>query len=156
MVNIMITKDSVVEFHYKVTDAEGNLIDQSGEGEPLKYLHGYNNIVPGLESQLQDKETGAKFEAKVPADLAYGEKNDALVQQVPAAMFQGVENVEIGMGFSAQTPQGPVEVTVVAVEDEMVTVDGNHPLAGKDLTFDVEVVSVREATAEELEHGHAH
>lgn len=151
-----IANNHVVEFNYTLKDDEGNVLDQS-QGEPLAYLHGHQNIIPGLESQLLGKSVGDKFTASVePAD-AYGEFDDAAVQEVPLENFQGVDNIEPGMQFQSQTEDGHVMlVTVKDVQDDMVIVDANHPLAGKKLHFDVEVTGIREASPEELQHGHAH
>ena len=150
-----IAQNSVVLFNYKLTNAEGETLDQS-QGEPLAYLHGAGNIIPGLENALLGKTAGDKFTVTVPAAEAYGEYNADLVQEVPANMFQGVDNIQAGMQFQAQTEDGVQIVTVKSVEGDIVIVDANFPLAGQDLTFDVEIVEVREATAEELEHGHVH
>lgn len=152
-----INNNQVVQFHYTLKDDEGNIIDQSPEGQPFAYLHGYQNIIPGLEAQLVGKAVGDKFTASVePAD-AYGEFDDAAVQEVPRENFQGVDNIQAGMQFQSQTEDGHVMlVTVKDVQDDMVIVDANHPLAGKKLHFDVEIADIREATPEELQHGHAH
>ena len=152
-----INNNQVVQFHYTLKDDEGNIIDQSPEGQPLAYLHGYQNIIPGLEAQLVGKAVGDKFTASVePAD-AYGEFDDAAVQEVPRENFQGVDNIQAGMQFQSQTEDGHVMlVTVKDVQDDIVIVDANHPLAGKKLHFDVEIADIREATPEELQHGHAH
>jgi len=151
-----IEQDKVVEINYTLKDKEGNVLDASN-GQPLAYLHGHGNLIPGLEKALEGKEPGDKFTVTVPAAEAYGERHDALVQKgIPKEMFQGVENLEVGMRFEAQTEQGPQSVEITEVTDEGVTVDGNHPLAGQDLTFDIEVVAVRDATDEELAHGHVH
>ncbi|MFW2176898.1 MULTISPECIES: FKBP-type peptidyl-prolyl cis-trans isomerase [unclassified Moraxella] len=151
-----IANNSVVEFNYTLKDDEGNILDQS-QGQPLAYLHGHQNIIPGLEAQLEGKTVGDKFTASVePAD-AYGEFDDAAVQEVPRENFQGVDNIQAGMQFQSQTDDGFVMlVTVKDVQDDVVIVDANHPLAGKKLHFDVEVVNIREASPEELQHGHAH
>lgn len=151
-----IANDNVVEFNYTLKDDEGNILDQS-QGQPLAYLHGHQNIIPGLEAQLLGKKVGDKFTASIePAD-AYGEFDDAAVQEVPRENFQGVDNIEPGMQFQSQTDDGHMMlVTVKDVQDDMVIVDANHPLAGKKLHFDIEVVSIRDASAEELQHGHAH
>ena len=151
----VIANDLVVTFNYKLTNAEGETLDQS-QGEPLAYLHGAGNIIPGLEKALVGKTVGDKFTVNVPAAEGYGEYNADLVQEVPKQMFQGVENIEAGMQFQAQTDDGVQIVTVKSVEGENVIVDANFPLAGQDLTFDVEIVGIREASAEELEHGHVH
>ena len=150
-----IANDHVVSFNYKLTNAEGETLDQS-QGEPLAYLHGAGNIIPGLENALLGKTVGEKFTVTVPAAEGYGEYNPELVLEVPAQMFQGVENIEAGMQFQAQTDDGVQIVTVKAVEGENVIVDANFPLAGQDLTFEVEIVEIRDATEEELQHGHAH
>lgn len=150
-----IANDLVVLFNYTLTNSEGQTLDQS-QGEPLAYLHGAGNIIPGLEKALLGKTVGDKFTVTVPAAEGYGEYNPDLVQAVPAQMFQGVDKIEAGMQFQAQTDDGVQIVTVKAVEDENVIVDANFPLAGQDLTFDIEIVGIREATQEELDHGHVH
>jgi FKBP-type peptidyl-prolyl cis-trans isomerase SlyD len=122
----------------------------------LAYLHGSGNIIPGLEKALEGKQAGDKLNVRVDAADAYGERDDALTQDVPLSMFQGVDQIEEGMRFQAQTSAGVQVVTVTRVSGDSVTVDGNHPLAGKPLTFDVNVVEVRDASGEELEHGHVH
>ncbi|UZJ44758.1 peptidylprolyl isomerase [Marinimicrobium sp. C6131] len=152
-----ISNNSVVSFHYTLTDSDGKQLDQSNdERGPLTYLHGAGNIIPGLEKQLEGKNVGDKLTAKVPAAEAYGERSDNLIQELPANMFTGVEKVEVGMEFQAQTEQGTQIVRVAAVEGDTVTIDANHPLAGVDLNFDVEVTEVRDATEEEISHGHVH
>ena len=150
-----IANDHVVSFHYTLTNAEGETLDQS-QGEPLAYLHGSGNIIPGLEKALEGKNLGDKFTVNVSAADGYGEYNPDLVQEVPAQMFQGVDNIEAGMQFQAQTDDGVQIVTVKAIEGENIIVDANFPLAGQDLTFEVEIVEIRDASAEELEHGHVH
>ena len=151
-----ITENSVVSFHYTLTDKDGKVIDSSAGNEPLTYLHGQGQIVPGLENTLAGKVVGDKLDVNVSAEEGYGEHQDFMVQQVPRDAFQGVDDIEVGMQFQAQTPQGGMTVTVTAVDETTVTVDGNHPLAGQDLFFAVEVVTVREATEEEISHGHVH
>ncbi len=153
-----ISKDSAVFFHYTVTDSDGNLLDRSPDGQPLAYLHGgYGNIIPGLETQLEGKAVGDKFIAAVEPAGAYGEYHPEAVQDVPRANFDGVDSIEVGMQFQTQAENGqPVLVTVTAISDDTVTVDGNHPLAGKQLNFDVEIIDVRPATEEEISHGHLH
>jgi FKBP-type peptidyl-prolyl cis-trans isomerase SlyD len=151
-----IEKNKVGQIHYSLTDADGNLIDASNEN-PLAYLHGHANLIPGLEKQLEGKKVGDKFTASISPEEGYGEVQAHLVQEgVPKSMFQGVDNLEVGMRFEAQSEQGVHSVEITEVGDETVTVDGNHPLAGKTLNFDIEVVGVRDATEDELEHGHAH
>lgn len=152
-----IAKDSAVYFNYTLKDDDGNVLDQSPEGQPLAYLHGHGNIIPGLEKQLAGKSAGEKLVATVEPAEAYGEFQEQAVQSVPRENFQGVDNIEAGMQFQSQTADGQVMlVTVTEVTDELVTVDANHPLAGKRLTFDVEITEVRAATEDELSHGHIH
>lgn len=153
---MQIAANCVAYIHYTLKDESGGVIDSSSGGEPLAYLHGAGNIVPGLEKALEGKLAGAKLSVKVAPDEGYGVRDEALVQQVPRRSFQGVRDLKPGMRFHAQTQQGPVAVTVTQVLGDMVTVDGNHALAGVALNFDVEVTKVREATPEELMHGHVH
>ena len=152
-----IAQDSVVTIHYTLKDDTGEVIDTSREGgEPIAYLHGHGNLVPGLERELEGKNTGDKVVVTVtPAD-GYGEFDQNLIQQVPRRALQGIKNIKVGMRLHAQTPQGPRAVTITRLVGDMVTIDGNHPLAGKNLNFDVEITDVRAPTAEELEHGHVH
>ena len=151
-----ITKDSVVTFNYSLKDDDGALIDSSSADEPLAYLHGHGNLVPGLERELEGKGAHDKLSVKVtPAD-GYGDYSRELVQKVPRRSLKGIANVTVGMRLHAQTAEGPRAVTVTAVTGDMVTLDGNHPLAGKNLNFDIEILDVRDATAEELAHGHVH
>ena len=150
-----IEKDKVALIEYTLTNADGEVMDAS-DGNPLAYLQGHGNFIPGLEAQLEGKTEGDKFKTTIAAADAYGERIDTLIQTVPSDMFQGVDNVEVGMRFEAQSEQGMHSVEITAVEGDQVTVDGNHPMAGLELTFEVEVKEVRDATAEELEHGHAH
>lgn len=151
-----IADQCVVSIRYEVKDEDGVVVDSSEGRDPLVYLHGHNNIIPGLESALAGLAVGDDFDVTVAPEEAYGEHQDGLVQSVPKEAFQGVEKVEEGMVFTAQTENGPLQVTVTQVADEQVTVDGNHPLAGKALSFKGSVTEVREASAEELEHGHVH
>lgn len=153
---MQIAKDLVANIEYTLTDDAGNVIDSSVGGEPLAYLHGAGNIIPGLEDALEGKQAGDSFKVSIaPAD-GYGEKNEGLMQVVPKEMFQGVDNIEVGMQFHAQTDHGMQVITVAAVDGDNITVDGNHPLAGQNLNFDVKVIEVRAASAEELDHGHVH
>jgi len=153
---MQIAQNSVVAFHYTLTNNAGEVLDSSEGREPLTYLHGAGNIIPGLEKELEGRAAGEKLTATIEPGDGYGEKQDQLVQQVPRDAFQGVESVEPGMQFQAQTEGGPLMVTVTGVEGDTVTVDGNHPLAGQTLNFDVEIATVREASEEEVEHGHVH
>ena len=150
-----LEENNVGLIEYTLTDETGETLDASN-GNPLAYLHGHGNLIPGLEKELAGKTVGDKFQTTVPAAEGYGERVDALVQTVPNTMFQGVDTIEVGMRFEAQSEQGMHSVEITAIDGEQVTVDGNHPLAGLPLTFDVEVIGVRKATEEEIEHGHAH
>ena len=143
--------------HYELKDAQGEVLDSSEGQEPLTYLHGAGNIIVGLEEQLLGKAVGDKVEAVVSPEKGYGQPVDALIQVVPKEAFGAeVDNVAVGMRFQAETEQGPVPVVVTAMDDANVTVDGNHPLAGKELHFNVTISEVRDASAEEIEHGHVH
>lgn len=153
---LMIGNNSVVGINYTLTNDAGEVLDSSEGRGPLVYLHGAHNLIPGLEAQLTGKTVGDSFKATIAPEDAYGAHNPALVQTLPREMFRGVDNIEVGMGFTAQGPQGQQHIVVTAVNGDEVTIDGNHPMAGKTLHFDVEVVSVREATEEEIEHGHVH
>lgn len=153
---MVIAADKVVLIHYTLTNERGETIDSSSGGEPLAYLHGQGNIITGLERALEGRRAGDKLTVRVEPVDGYGERDDALVQQVPKRQFGGT-SLSPGMQFHAQTSKGHTRVvTVTRIQGDMVTVDGNHPLAGEVLNFDVEVADVREATAEELEHGHVH
>jgi len=143
--------------HYNLKDAQGEQLDSSEGQEPLVYLQGAGNIIVGLEEQLLGKAVGDKVNAVVSAEKGYGEPLEALVQTVPKEAFGAeIDNVEVGMRFQAETEQGPVPVVVTAVDEKTVTVDGNHPLAGQELHFDVTITDIRDATDEEIEHGHVH
>jgi FKBP-type peptidyl-prolyl cis-trans isomerase SlyD len=152
---VSIQQDSVVTFNYTLKDDAGEVIDSS-EGEPLAYLHGHGNLVPGLERELEGKDAGSKLSVKVAPGDGYGEYSKDLVQKVPRRSLKGISKVAVGMRLHAQTPQGTRAVTVTHVTGDMVTIDGNHPLAGKNLNFDIQIVEVRAATKEELAHGHVH
>lgn len=150
-----IERDRVVSIHYTLRDDGGQVIDAS-QGEPLTYLHGHGNLIPGLERELAGKDTGERLAVKIPPADGYGEYDQALVQRVPRRALKGIPEVKVGMRLQAQTPQGVRALTVTQLQGDMVTLDGNHPLAGQNLNFEVEIAGVREATAEELEHGHVH
>ncbi|MCC6424766.1 MAG: peptidylprolyl isomerase [Phycisphaerales bacterium] len=153
---MQIDKNRVVSFDYTLTDDQGQMLDSSRGKEPLVYLHGVGGIIPGLEEAMQGKKKGEEFQIKIAPEKAYGPRDEALVQAVPRERFQGVENIHPGMQFQAKGSAGQRVVTVAKVDDQHVTVDANHPLAGVTLTFDVKIVEVRDATEEELSHGHAH
>ncbi len=151
-----IAADRVVTIHYTLKDDSGTVLDSSAGGEPLAYIQGHGNLISGLEKALEGKTDGHKSVVVIaPAD-GYGVHDAALIQRVPRRALQGAGEIRKGMQFQANTPNGMRQFTVTALAGDMVTLDGNHPLADKTLHFDVEVVSVREATTEELEHGHVH
>lgn len=151
-----ITNKCVASFHYTLTNASGEVIDSSEGRDPLGYLHGASNIVPGLEKELEGKAAGDKLSVVVKPEDGYGQYDENLKQELPRSMFSGVETIEAGMEFHAQTQNGMQVVSVSKVDGDNITVDGNHPLAGQDLHFDVEITEVRDATEEEIEHGHVH
>ncbi|MFC3094739.1 peptidylprolyl isomerase [Alteromonas sediminis] len=151
----MIKANDVISLHYSVYTHDGVQLDSSRESEPLLVLLGSRFLIEGLEEALIGKSEGDTFTVKVEAEKAYGLRHENLVQSVPKTMFEGID-VEVGMSFRATTDDGEQSVIVIEVEDDQVVVDGNHPLSGMDLTFDVEILSVRAPTAEELEHGHPH
>ncbi|MDG6897609.1 peptidylprolyl isomerase [Actinobacillus delphinicola] len=152
-----VTKDKVVSIAYQLRNQDGVLIDEAPTNQPLTYLQGHNNLIIGLENALEGKDVGEKFEVRVKPEEGYGEYSDMMVQRVPKAAFEGaVEELKPGMRFIAETDRGPLPVVITAVEGDEVVVDGNHMLAGQELLFNVEVVEVRDATLEELAHGHIH
>jgi len=151
-----IQEKSVVSILYKLTDDKGMVLDQSQE-DPLSYIHGIGSLIPGLEKELLGKASGDKLQVSVAPEEGYGPHMPQLIQKLPRDTFQGVETIEVGMEFQASNENG--ETMIVRVEevgDDEITINGNHPLAGMTLNFDVEVVEVREASDEELEHGHVH
>ena len=151
-----VAKDLVVSLAYQVRTEDGVLVDESPVSAPLDYLHGHGSLISGLETALEGHEVGDKFDVAVGANDAYGQYDENLVQRVPKDVFMGVDELQVGMRFLAETDQGPVPVEITAVEDDHVVVDGNHMMAGQNLKFNVEVVAIREATEEELAHGHVH
>jgi FKBP-type peptidyl-prolyl cis-trans isomerase SlyD len=151
-----IQKNKVVTIEYTLKDETGALIESSEGQEPLIYLHGVGNIIPGLEASLEGKSAGATLNVSVPPADAYGEWDQGKIIEIPKAQFSGVDDVQVGMQFGVHSSVGEQIVTVTKVEGENVTVDANHPLAGKTLNFEVKVVGVREPTADELDHGHVH
>ena len=150
-----IEKDRVVRFHYTVSEVGQEPLESSKDRDPIAILVGHGNIIPGLEAAMQDKEAGENFQVDVPALEAYGERREGMDQRVPKKHF-GNTRLQPGMQVVMQTNFGPRAVTVQKVGHSVVDVDLNHPMAGKDLHFDVEIVEVREASAEEIEHGHVH
>jgi FKBP-type peptidyl-prolyl cis-trans isomerase SlyD len=153
---MQIAKNKVVIINYVLTDDTDTVIDSSEGGEPLAYLHGANNIIPGLENALTGKVAGDKLKVTVPPEEAYGLREDDMVQLIPRDRFEPGVEIEVGMQFQTPTEAGVSVVTVTKVEHDNVTIDANHPLAGVTLLFNVEVMEVRDASAEELSHGHVH
>lgn len=153
---MQIADRSVVSIHYTLKNDKGEVLDSSAGSEPLVYLQGSGNIIVGLENALVGKTVGDKLSVKIPPAEGYGERDPKAVQDVPRRAFQGVRDIKVGMSFTAEGPHGPTRVTVVRIAGDMVTIDGNHQLAGETLHFDVEITGVREASEEELAHGHVH
>jgi FKBP-type peptidyl-prolyl cis-trans isomerase SlyD len=154
--SMQISNNTAVSIHYTLTDDAGEIIDSTEGGEPMVYLHGSGNIITGLEEALQNKNTGETFTVRIESADAYGEFNDELIQVVSRDMFDGIDKIEVGMQFHTSANSGSGIITVLGVDGDDVTIDGNHPMAGKALNFNVEVVSVRLATKDELSHGHIH
>ena len=153
---MQIESNSVVTLHYTLKDNDGKIIDQSDDGSFL-YLHGAMNIIPGLENALTGKAAGDELSVSVAPEQGYGVKDPARIQEVPKEMFEGNDDIQVGVQFHAEGPDGTaVVVTVVEIKDDVVVIDGNHALAGVDLNFDVKIVEVRAASEEEVSHGHVH
>ena len=153
---MQVADNMAVSIHYTLTNDDGEVLDSSIDDEALVYLHGSGNIISGLEKALYGKAVGDKFNVRIAAEDAYGEIMDEMVQVISREMFEGIDNIEVGMQFHADVSSGTGVVTVVNIDGDDITIDGNHPLAGLALTFDVEVVDVRAATQEEMAHGHIH
>jgi FKBP-type peptidyl-prolyl cis-trans isomerase SlyD len=153
---MQVADNMAVSIHYTLTNDEGEIIDSSADGDALVYLHGAGNIISGLESALNGKQLGEKFTVRIEAADAYGDFMDDRVQVIARDMFEGVDNVEVGMQFHADVSSGPGVITVIAVDGDQITIDGNHPLAGVPLTFDIDIIDIRPATQEEQSHGHIH
>ena len=151
-----IADNSVVSFHYRLKNASGEQLESSFEGEPLSYLHGAGNIIPGLEQELSGKTAGDEFSATIKPQDAYGELNEQLRHRLPIKYLQSAGQLTAGGMALIQTEQGVRQVKVLKIGRFHADVDANHPLAGETLTFDVQVLSVREASAEEITHGHVH
>ncbi|MCK4864884.1 MAG: peptidylprolyl isomerase [Gammaproteobacteria bacterium] len=151
-----ISKNSVVTINYTLKNDQGETLDESQDNSFL-YLHGSGGIIPGLEGQMEGKSAGDEFSAHVEPEDGYGVRDDSMVQVVPRNMFESDHPVEEGIQFHAESPEGDMlTVTVTKIEGDEITVDGNHPLAGIALNFDIKISDVREASKEEIEHGHAH
>jgi len=154
---MLIAANKAVSIEYTLTNDAGEVIDSSAGGAPLVYLHGAGNIIPGLEKALEGKTTGDELNVAVEPEEAYGEYSAELVSTLSRSMFEGVDELEVGMQFHASAPDGQMQiVTIRDLDGDDVTVDGNHPLAGQRLTFQVKVVDIRDASQEEVAHGHVH
>ena len=149
-------KDKVVTFHYTLTNAAGEEMESSRESDPMSYLHGANNIISGLEKAMEGHAINDKFSATLEPEEAYGVRNEKNVQRVPLKRLKGIGKISVGQVLNLKTTNGQVQVTVLKVGRFNVDVDGNHPLAGVQLTFDVEITDMREASEDETKHGHAH
>ena len=153
---MQVADNMAVSIHYTLTNDAGEQLDSSIGGDALVYLHGKGNIISGLEKALLGKSTGDKLNVSIAPEDAYGEYIEEMVQVIPRKMFAGIDNVEVGMQFHADVSSGTGVVTVIKVDGDDITIDGNHPLAGEVLNFDVEITDIRAATEEELTHGHIH
>ena len=151
-----IANKSVVGIDYTLKNETGQVLDSSQGGEPLYYLHGYGNIIPGLEEALVDKSAGDSIQVTIPPEKAYGLRNEDAMVQVHRDQFEGIADIREGMEVQAQGEQGVQIFTVTKIMGDTILLDGNHPLAGQTLYFDVDIKEVREATEEELAHGHVH
>jgi FKBP-type peptidyl-prolyl cis-trans isomerase SlyD len=155
--SVVIGKNSVVTVNYTLTDDAGKVLDSSDGSQPMVYLHGAGTIIPGLEKALVGKGEGDALKVRIEPAEGYGKINPDGIKIIEKAAFEGVESVEVGMAFEAQAPDGTTqEIVVKKLEGDKVTIDTNHPLAGVALNFDIKILSVREATEEELDHGHSH
>ncbi|AMN48394.1 peptidylprolyl isomerase [Steroidobacter denitrificans] len=153
---MQISRDAVASIHYTLTDDDGKTLDSSAGGEPLAYLHGAGSLVPGLERELDGKSAGDKFSVKIAPGDGYGQYDKNLVQRIPRRALKGVGKLFVGQQLQARSEQGFRVVVVTQIVGDMITIDGNHPLAGQNLNFEIEVAGVRAATEEELAHGHVH
>ncbi len=153
---MQVADNMAVSIHYTLTNDDGDVLDSSIDDEALVYLHGKGNIISGLEKALHGKVAGDKFNVRIAPEDAYGELMEDMVQVISRDMFEGIDNIEVGMQFHADVSSGSGVVTVVNIAGDDITIDGNHPLAGLALTFDVEVIDVRAATEDETSHGHIH
>ena len=155
---MIIAQNRVVQMHYILTDEEGRTIDSSEGNEPLAYIQGIGNVIPGLEDALEGKAKGDKLKVTIAPEDGYGQRLDEMVQTVAKEGFKSEEGEELvaGMQVQIETNNGPSIAMVTKIEGEDVILDLNHPLAGVTLNFDIEVVDVRASTEEEIEHGHVH
>lgn len=153
---MIVEQGKVVSIDYTLKNATGEVLDSSEGSQPLAYLHGASNIIPGLESALDGKSAGDQLTAVIEPDQAYGHREESLVGKVARSNLEGIGEISVGMQLQAQTPEGPRIVVVTDVDEESIVIDANHPLAGETLHFEVTVKDIRDATNEEVEHGHAH
>ncbi|MGA1196165.1 MAG: FKBP-type peptidyl-prolyl cis-trans isomerase [Candidatus Latescibacterota bacterium] len=153
---MQIAKNKVAVIEYTLKNNDGEVLDTSEGGEPMAYIQGVGNLIPGLEDALEGKVVGDDVQVTIPPEKAYGLQNDDLVQVVERGVFQGVDDLQVGMQFQAQSDDGVQVIWIADINGDEVTIDGNHPLAGETLNFDVKVIEVRDASAEELDHGHVH
>lgn len=153
---MIVADEKVISIHYTLKNADGEILDSSAGHDPLVYLHGAGNIIPGLEASLVGKAAGATVAAVIPPEEAYGVRSETLVQTVSLSMFQDPDQVKLGVQFQVQTQDSIRLATVTKIVGEDVTIDMNHPLADETLYFDVEIIDVREPAEEELAHGHVH
>lgn len=151
-----ISPQKVVSIEYTLTDVKGDVLDSSDKGRPLQYIHGSGQLIPGLEKALEGKAAGESLQASIPHVDAYGVRDESLLQVLSKANLGEIPDLRVGMELEAESEEGVRIITVVGIEGDKVIVDGNHPLAGMDLKFDVTIVEVREATGDELDHGHVH
>jgi len=151
-----VAKDTVVSIAYTLKDADGNVLDTAEKGSPLPYLHGHGNLIGGMENALDGRDLGEQFEVVIPPEEGYGEFDDDLVWELAKEQFDEVEEFDVGSQFVMEVDERQIVVEVVEIRDEIVIVDGNHQLADETLHFDVTIVDVRNATTEEIEHGHVH
>jgi FKBP-type peptidyl-prolyl cis-trans isomerase SlyD len=153
---MQISKHKVVSIDYTLTDVKGEVLDSSTQDHPLQFIQGMGSLIPGLEKALEGKVAGDKIKASIPAKDAYGARDESLLQTIPKENFEEIPDLKVGMELEAESDDGVRVITIVAIEGDSVQVDGNHPLAGMDLNFDVTIMGVREATKDELGHGHVH
>jgi FKBP-type peptidyl-prolyl cis-trans isomerase SlyD len=153
---MQIANNTAVTIHYTLTNDAGEELDSTAGGEPMVYLHGKGNIISGLEKALNDKNTGDKFDVRIEPEDAYGEFSEDMIQVVSREMFDGIDDLEVGMQFHAAVNSGSGIVTIMKIDGDDITIDGNHPMAGLALNFAIEIVGVRLATKDENSHGHIH
>jgi len=153
---MQITKHKIVTIDYTLSNGEGAVLNSSIGNEPFTFIHGVGSILPGLETALEGKSSGDEFMVRIPPEEGYGPRNESLMQVVSKDMFEDVGDLKVGMQFEAKTETGNQLLTITHIDGSDVTIDGNHPLAGETLHFDVKIRDVRDATEEEISHGHAH